>query len=577
MASWRKSTPSRSAARHQREAGATSNREQASIQAPAGTSAPAAPSRRDSATKWAAWLLVALVAVVYGRTANFDFLSWDDGYHVTQNPWLNPPSTTGLAHLWKQPYFGLYAPVAYTAFAAESLVSGWLPGAADSSGLQPWVFHLGSVMLHAINSLLVYRLLRRMVGQTWPAAAGAALFASHPLQVEAVAWISETRGLLSALFGLLAILIMLPGADLHRLDQSRWRSGLRWGLATACYLAALCSKPTAVVVPALLLVIAWAWPRLYRHDHLDDPAGDASDTALGSVIAGMRRLGWSWIALLLVWTTIGLSFAIGTSHLQHHVALSTSLPWYVRPFAALAGTGFYLGKLCLPVDLAPDYGWRTPVMASPQWRYAWSVVPLLAAALLTLRRRTIDRRWWAVALVTLVAVAPTSGIVSSAFQAISLVADRYFYLAMLGPALGMALWLVRQKPTTQTVARVSRQQRRRHTSEPTPPAQTNWRWPLAWGGLAVCGVLSFVQCGHWSTDVSVASRMLEVNRRSFVALTQRGHAAARNGDPATAAESYRAALHANPNYPLAWFNWGVLHLKQRKWNTAARDFERALE
>lgn len=527
-------------------------------------------------------VLLALVLVVFGRAATFDFMSWDDGYHITQNPWLNPPSAAGLAHLWDKPYFGLYAPVAYTLFAAEAQFSRLLTGIGLTSGngsaaLQPWIFHTGSVLLHAINVLLVFRLLRRLSGATWPAVAGAALFAIHPLQVEAVSWISETRGLLSTLFSLIAIQLMLPATSSAATDRNgAWLAALKGSLATICFLAALCSKPTAAVVPALVLVIAWAW-----------------GTSSTEPVAGRWMRKVAWFTLLLVWTIVGVRFAIVTSQLQHHDTLSTALPWYVRPVAALANSGFYLGKLWLPVGLAPDYGWRTPVMAVANWRYAWCLAPALLIVLLVLMRRRIDRRWCAAIAIALVAVAPTIGLVPSAFQAISFVADRYFYLAMLGPALAVAMWLAGDRQSSHAISAhseqgqdgratlmartLSRQQRRRTAVAPVPVARSSGRWPVALSILSLCGILSLVQVGHWRDDTSVSTRMLEVNRASFVALTQRGHWAARSGDEATAAENYRRALAANPNYPLAWFNWGVLHLRQRQWNTAVRNFERARE
>ena len=511
-------------------------------------------------------VLLALVLVVFGRAATFDFLSWDDGYHVTQNPWLNPPSAAGLAHLWDKPYFGLYAPVAYTVFAAEAQFSRSLTGMGLTSSenvaaLQPWIFHAGSVLLHATNVLLVFRLLRRLSGGTWPAAAGAALFALHPLQVEAVSWISETRGLLSTLFSLVAIQLMLPNTTSSHRNRA-WIAAVKGSLATMCYLAALCSKPTAAVVPVLVLLIAWAW---------------RASSSEAVVVRKSRTI--AWFSLLFVWVIVGMRLAIVTSQFQHHDTLSTALPWYVRPVAALANSGFYLGKLCLPVGLAPDYGWRTPVMAVVNWRYAWCLAPVLLITAMLLFRRRIDRRWWAAIAIALLAVAPTIGLVPSAFQAISFVADRYFYLAMLGPAIGVAMWLAVDSHSSRSISAdtLSRQQRRRLAVAPVTVTRSGGRWPVALSILTLFGVMSLVQAGHWRNDTTVSTRMLEVNRASFVALTQRGHWAARSGDEATATENYRRALAANPNYPLAWFNWGVLHLRQRQWNTAVRNFERARE
>ena len=74
-------------------------------------------------------------------------------------------------------------------------------------GLNPWGHHLTSVLLHALNAVLVFALLQQMTGATWRSLWVAALFAVHPLRVESVAWVAERKDVLSAFFGLLC-----PGA-----------------------------------------------------------------------------------------------------------------------------------------------------------------------------------------------------------------------------------------------------------------------------------------------------------------------------------------------------------------------------
>ena len=73
-------------------------------------------------------------------------------------------------------------------------------------GLTPWGHHLTSVLLHALNAALVFVLLQQMTGATWRSLLVAALFAVHPLQVESVAWVAERKDVLSAFFGLLALI-----------------------------------------------------------------------------------------------------------------------------------------------------------------------------------------------------------------------------------------------------------------------------------------------------------------------------------------------------------------------------------
>ena len=111
-------------------------------------------------------LLVVLAATtaVYGRTVNFDLLSWDDRLHLVDNPWLFPPTLAGLKHLWLNPYFGEYVPAAYTAFFVETLVAVRFADPAAGVPAAPWVYHLGSLLLHLACTAMVYRLLARFVG-----------------------------------------------------------------------------------------------------------------------------------------------------------------------------------------------------------------------------------------------------------------------------------------------------------------------------------------------------------------------------------------------------------------------------
>ncbi len=84
----------------------------------------------------------------------------------------------------------------------------WLSHMLDCQlfGLKPWGHHLTNVLLHALNAVLVFALLQQMTGATWRSLLVAALFALHPLRVESVAWVAERKDVLSAFFGLLALI-----------------------------------------------------------------------------------------------------------------------------------------------------------------------------------------------------------------------------------------------------------------------------------------------------------------------------------------------------------------------------------
>src|SRR5213595_393313 len=249
-----------------------------------------------------------------GRTALHGFLFWDDRAFIAENPLIAHPSAASLLALWTTPLHDLYAPLTYTLWGLLAAVFG----------PKPWAFHLTNVALHTLNAALVFAVLRRLVTEDdgRAALAGALLFAVHPLQTEAVAWASETKDLLSALFALAAIRAYL----LFR-ERGDRRVYVAASIAFAC---ALLAKPSAVATPAIVLVLE----RTLRRRSWGD------------------SLGW-----LGPWFLGAAAFAAASAIIQ---PASDVLPWvpplWLRPAVALDTLGFYVRKLVFPLDLVPDYG-----------------------------------------------------------------------------------------------------------------------------------------------------------------------------------------------------------------------------
>lgn len=347
-------------------------------------------------------LLVALVLGVYARSVGFELTSWDDDVHLTANPRL-APTLASAAGFWAAPYSGLYIPLTYTAYVAEAGLAQALTG----DPLDPGVFHAGCVLLHAAAACLALALLHAVTGRLVPAVLGAALWAVHPLQVESVAWVSETKGLLAAVLMLTALLSYLRFRD--------GAAGRRaYALATACFVLALLAKPVALVTPLLAAILD----------------------------AGMRRrpprAAWR---PLVPWLALAAAFALLTKALQPDHMVMDVTPAAARPLVALDALGFYLAKSVWPSGLAIDYG-RSPsfVRAQPVGGGLWLVALLAAAAGAAPRLRRplgVPLLWFAAAL------SPVLGLVPFGYQYTSTVADRYAYVALLGPAMAAAFVLVR--------------------------------------------------------------------------------------------------------------------------------------
>ena len=137
------------------------------------------------------------LSILYGRAARFDFINFDDGDYVIENPHV-------LAGLSFQSIGWAFT----TGYASNWHPLTWLSlmGDVQLFGPHPGPIHAENVLLHAANAALLFVLLLRLTSARWAAAWVAAMFAWHPLHVESVAWISERKDVLSTFFLLLCLL-----------------------------------------------------------------------------------------------------------------------------------------------------------------------------------------------------------------------------------------------------------------------------------------------------------------------------------------------------------------------------------
>jgi hypothetical protein len=462
------------------------------------------PSRHQTASDGEVNLVLPALVVVaslaaYLQTCWFEFVNWDNDVHLYENPYLNPVSWSHLGHLWTNTYDAVYIPLTYTVY---SLV-GWL-------SMEPGGFHLVNVLLHTVNALLVWAIARQLVPSPHDLAAGVAalLFCLHPVQVEAVAWASGTKDLLYGFFALWCVWFALC-------QPTSWKSSLG---ATACYCLALLSKPTAVMVPLLVLALVY----LLRRQELK--------------VAALRAACWLVLALPMV---------VVTRQAQPETSLRQIAPLWARPLVMGDGLTFYLAKLLVPFNLGPDYG-RSPEMVMES---AWFYLAWLAPVALVVVAWKQRWHWMVAALVVLfVGTLPNSGLMPYGFQFYSTVSDRYLYVPILGAALCLGY------------------------------VAAHWR-PARWAALAfvvACGLLTARQATHWQDSTALWHRALQVNPRSFVAHNNLGLELADQGRNEEAIEHYSHALKIRPDYAEAHNNIGVEWGKQRQRAKAFHHFSEAV-
>ena len=197
------------------------------------------PSTASRIPVWlVAVILVLATVVVYWPATRCEFINFDDDQYVLDNLHV----TSGLTWANLQWAFG-------TGYAANWHPLTWISHMLDCQlfGLKPFGHHLTSLLLHSLNTALVFLFLRGLTGAIWRSLLVAALFGFHPLHVESVAWVAERKDVLSTCFGLLALICYTRYAQLKSLNRNR--SFFSYGLALLCFALGLMSKPMLVTWP----------------------------------------------------------------------------------------------------------------------------------------------------------------------------------------------------------------------------------------------------------------------------------------------------------------------------------------
>lgn len=462
-------------------------------------------------------IIAAAVIAVFGRILTQEFVLWDDYLNIVENPNVNPPSWRGLAAFWSSGQFDLFIPISYSYFAALALISNTVFPTVAAHDIEAIIFKAGNLALHTINALLVYRILENTFKQCWPACLGALLFALHPLQVESVAWITEARGLLCSTFCLIAIRYFLLSMETERGESVR-DGNADYLAASGAYALALLSKPAAVAIPGILLVLCWYKRRPLPH-------------------ACRSLVPWLMLAAAVVW----LSRDQQTSDRIPYIA-----PLLSRPLIAGDALLFYLGKLIVPLNLTIVYG-RTPQSVAGTWTFylGW-IVPL---GLLAVSVRGRYRAAIASIGILLCWLAPVLGLLPFSFQQWSTVADRYMYLAMLGPAFALAaVTSVQLRPAGATI------------------------WAMI---LTLLGALAFCQAGTWNDSVRLLEHNLRRNPGSPLAHNNLGVLSEREGGGSEAMLHYRIA--ASQGLSLALHNLGRLYYEREQHDLAEPLLRDAIE
>jgi hypothetical protein len=489
------------------------------------------PAKADPGRWGVVALLVIATFATYIPVCWSDFTTWDDNLNVSRNPYLNPPSVEGVAHFWVTPHMALYIPVTYTIWGILAAAARLDTPDAAGISLNPSIFHFANLIVHVVAVLAAYQLLLALTRRRWPACAGALLFALHPVQVESVAWVAGMKDVLCGMFSLLALWQYLEFAKISRENAGvsphpapqRW---LHYALATMLLILAMLSKPSAMTVPAIALVL----------DRL------------------IIRRAWRRIALSLwPWALLAVACAVVAHLVQPVPTPPDGGRIWARPLLAGAAVAFYLYKLIAPVSLAVQYHYSPPVLLAGRWlHFAWLIPAAVAIAIWFGRKRA---PWlFIAALLFVIPILPVLGLVPFQFERYSLTADHYLYVAMIGPALALAFAL----------------------------SMLHGRWLRIAGGicgvgLAVLAIRSDLQTLHWHDTQTLFEHALAVNPDSDAADNQLAQIALDQNHPEEAERLALNSIHSQPNQGDAYDVLGNALARQKHLAEAAEAYRQTVE
>jgi len=402
-------------------------------------------------------LLLVAIGLTFGRILFNEFVDWDDGKLIYDNTNITQGTLGGLARQWnwRDPNtFNLYDPLVYTTWWLLAHAAKIQTPDALGATINPQVFHAANLIVHWLAGCVVLEILALIGIGGWPGFAGAMLFVVHPLQTEAVAWATGMKDLLGGLFALATIWRYLVAAQ----SEGTARRNNYIAASVLC-LAALLSKPSAVVLP--LIVVSF------------------------DVILFRRpiRRSLPWIGL---WVVMAVAATLINASIQPAGARLQPWPIWSRPLIAGDALSFYLCKLVLPIDLSFDYGRAPLAMLNDPWLHTslyWSwIFPATVALFIWWLRRPMLT---VAALVFFLGLLPVLGLVPFAYQYFSTVADRYVYLPMLGAAIAAA-WVLARFGNRVV-------------------------WCAVGAVFAVLMSMSFLQAGTWKDTDTLYARALSLN------------------------------------------------------------------
>lgn len=466
------------------------------------------------------WLLtgIALITfIAYLPSLNNGFTNWDDQEYVTENHNITEFTPEKIKAIFTEPVVGNMHPVTMLSLAANFAISQ----------LDAFSYHLVNLFIHIANTLLVFWLIYLFTKGNWLISGIVALlFGIHPMHVESVAWIAERKDVLYAFFFLWALVVYYQYIQPE--NSQKRKTGLYVGIILLALLSLL-SKPAAVVLPVVMLLIDWFLGRKWHWNVI------------------VEKLPFFALSIWIGLVTVGLQSDAGVSKIDAFTL------WERIMFAGYSFTT-YIWKVFLPIQLSTLHPFPKANQTMP---LIFTLSPFIAAAIVGATAWSW-RKTKVVVFGMLFYLITIALVLQFITVGISIVSERYTYIPYIGlffiVAVGFDFFIKKQ-------------------------VSQNAKYAL----FAVLGVyclamafLTFERCKVWENGETLWSDVIQKYPKAAVAYGNRGNVRSDNKELDKAKEDFLQAIKLKPNYHEAYGGLGTIYRKQGKYPQAIDYYNQGL-
>lgn len=494
------------------------------------------------------WILVAVILTIicYFPVFNAVFVNWDDDYFVTNNPLIQSFNIQNIKAWFTQPFLGLYQPFVLLSFAIDYQIDG----------LNPLVFHSTNLLLHLLNTILVYWFVKKLFDNKTMAVVTMLLFGIHSIHVESVAWVTERKDLLYSVFYLLALIFYL-----EYISKQKTKFYL---IILLAFVFSLLSKAMAVSLPFILILID-----VYKSRNIFN-----------------KRVILEKVPFLLmaaIWGILTICW-----HSQHgSMTNSTGFLLSERVLLASKGLVFYLSHILLPINLAAFHPLPESFSRTVLLECIFYILVFLGFAIwLFLKRKKYSVLFFGFSFfiftLFLFLIPPGVPVIAS---------ERYAYIPSIGIFILISYAYVyftenikQYKILIQLLSLIYLISIGINTFQ----MSRTWQNSLAlWNNVInVHGEIFYPvqQRGiahrlekNYPAAIIDFNRVIELNPKHQRSYEQRGYVYSLMGQYKNAEKDFLKAIELNPKSYIAWSNLGFIYRQNSKWKKAINSLNNSIK